>query len=177
LPDGIHGRRADAVYIHGTAESEQGRLAALNRLTNQSFVDFLELKRNDSVLEVGSGLGMLAAEVAARAPHGEVVGVEYSAEQLAATKVTQSNLRFQQGDALRLPFEADRFDVVYCVTSRTRRRPAQALAEMHRVLRRNGKVFIQENNILANEFYPDCPSSTLFGENSQDFNDSSAATL
>src|SRR2546426_6914087 len=93
----------DAVYIHGTAESEQGRLAALNRLTNQSFVDFLELKRNDSVLEVGSGLGMLAAEVAARAPHGEVVGVEYSAEQLAATKVTQSNLRFQQGDALRLP--------------------------------------------------------------------------
>jgi SAM-dependent methyltransferase len=77
---------------------------------------------------------------------------------LAATKVTQSHLRYQQGDALRLPFEADRFDVVYCrYLLEHVAGPAQALAEMHRVLRRNGKVFIQENNILANEFYPDCP--------------------
>jgi hypothetical protein len=30
-------------YIHGTEPSEQERLAALNRMTNKAFVDFLSI--------------------------------------------------------------------------------------------------------------------------------------
>jgi len=168
----------DAVYIHGTAESEQGRLVALNRLTNQSFVDFLELKRNHSVLEVGRGLGMLAAEVAVRAPHGEVVGVEYSAEQLAATKVTQSNLRFQQGDALRCrlkPIASTWFTAVTSSNTSPARRKrwrkcTACFAEM-------AKSSFRRTTFWPMNFTPTARSSTLFGENSPDFNDSSAATL
>ena len=52
-------------YIHGTEPSEQKRLAALNRLTNEAFVRFLGVVPRMRALEVGSGLGILAAEVAA----------------------------------------------------------------------------------------------------------------
>ena len=60
----MSGSTESAGYIHGTTPSEQDRLATLNRLTNQAFVEFLEVRPQARVLEVGSGLGHLAGEVA-----------------------------------------------------------------------------------------------------------------
>ncbi|HEX8651068.1 MAG TPA: methyltransferase domain-containing protein [Pyrinomonadaceae bacterium] len=147
-----------ATYIHGTQSSEQERLKLLNELTNQPFVDFLELTETSAVLEVGSGLGVLAQAVAREVTKGEVYGVEYSAEQLAQVEGSQPNLHFLQGDAHGLEFEDDRFDVVYCrYVLEHVANPLQVLKEMRRVLRPKGKVFVQENNILVNVFYPECP--------------------
>ena len=64
-------------YIHGTEPDEQARLRRLNRLQrNEAFVRFLRVAPGARVLEVGSGLGILAAEVAAAAADVRVVGVE-----------------------------------------------------------------------------------------------------
>ena len=52
-------------YIHGTEPSEQERLGVLNRLTNDAFIRFLAVPPGARVLEVGSGLGILAVQVAA----------------------------------------------------------------------------------------------------------------
>ncbi len=150
--------KPDSQYIHGTDKTEQERLVALNHLTNPAFVEFLELRPDGAVLEVGSGLGILAGEVAARVSQGEVIGIEYSPDQLAAAHVSQPNLRLQQGDAHRLPFDRARFDVVYCrYLLEHVADPVQVLREMRRVLRPGGRVCMQENNVLANEFYPECP--------------------
>ena len=56
---------APDTYIHGTEPDEQERLAALNRMTNAAFVGFLGVTPGARVLEVGSGLGLLAAATAA----------------------------------------------------------------------------------------------------------------
>ena len=145
-------------YIHGTNSTEQERLALLNRLTNGPFLVFLDLKPTDSVLEVGSGLGILAGEVAQRVPQGEVVGIEYSQEQLAKVQITAPHLTFQQGDAHQLPFEADRFDVAYCrYVLEHVRDPLQVLREMRRVLKPGGRAYTQENNMQMVVFDPDCP--------------------
>ena len=63
-------------YIHGTEPSEQDRLAALNRMTNAAFIRFLAVPDGARVLEVGSGLGLLAVETASAARDVRVVGVE-----------------------------------------------------------------------------------------------------
>lgn len=145
-------------YIHGTHASEQERLAGLNRLTNPAFLDFLDLAPSAAVLEVGSGLGLLASEVAARVPEGEVYGVEYSPEQLALAK-DGPNLHFRQGDAHRLPFPDDTFDAVYCrYVLEHVRDPLVVLHEMRRVLRPGGRAFAQENNMFMVVFDPDCPT-------------------
>jgi ubiquinone/menaquinone biosynthesis C-methylase UbiE len=147
-----------ANYIHGTEPAEQARLRLLNELTNKSFIDFLQIEETSSVLEVGSGLGILAQDVARLVPKGEVCGVEYSSEQLTLVKTSLPNLHFIQGDAHALEFEDDHFDVVYCrYVLEHLTYPLQALKEMHRVLKPDGKVFVQENNILVNVFYPECP--------------------
>ena len=150
---------ASPTYIHGTAPDEQERLTGLNTLTNAPFLDFLAVTPSSTVLEVGSGLGILAEEIARRVPNGEVWGIEFSAEQLARANHGVRNLKFIQGDAHQLPFEDHRFDVVYCryllehVTD-----PLQVLREMYRVLKPGGEAFVQENNILINTFDPDCPA-------------------
>lgn len=146
-----------AAYIHGTEPPEQARLRLLNELTNRSFIDFLQLAEVGSVLEVGSGLGVLAQEVARLVPTGEVFAVEYSPDQLALAERALPNLHFTRGDAHALDFADNHFDVVYCrYVLEHLADPLLALREMHRVLKPGGKVFVQENNILVNLFYPEC---------------------
>ncbi len=147
-------------YIHGTTPSEQERLALLNELTNPAFLDFLELEANHQVLEIGSGLGILAGEVAKRLNNkGSMTGIEISQEQLQKVPKDITNLRFVQGDASQLPFEDNTFDVVYgrYILEHVSN-PTQVLHEVWRVLKPEGKVFFQENAIEFVRFYPDCPT-------------------
>jgi len=149
----------DAHYIHGTDQEEQARLARLNALTNGPFLEFLEIEPADRVLEVGSGLGILASAVAQRVPQGEVVGIEYSPNQLAQARADASNLRLLPGDAHHLPFADDAFDVVYCrYVLEHVRDPEAALREMRRVLKPEGRAFVQENDCNMLAFDPECPA-------------------
>jgi SAM-dependent methyltransferase len=149
---------ADAQYIHGTTETEQERLAALNRLVNPSFLAFLQLEGARTILEVGSGLGVLAREVALRVPDAEVIGVEYSTAQLSRAVDPPRNLRFVQGDAHKLNFDDNRFDVVYCrwVLEHVAD-PLRVLKEMARVLRPGGRVFVLENDTDQQCYDPPAP--------------------
>ena len=149
---------ADAQYIHGTSETEQQRLAALNRLANPSFLAFLQLEGARKILEVGSGLGVLAREVALRAPDAEVIGIEYSTAQLSRAVEPPSNLRFIQGDSHQLDFEDNHFDVVYCrwVLEHVAD-PLQVLKEMARVARSGGRVFVLENDTAQQCYDPPTP--------------------
>jgi len=156
-------------YVHGTDAAEQERLRKLNALTNPPFLDFLQPQPNEHILEVGSGLGILAHEVALRAELGRVVGVEYSLDQLARISVRRDNLEFVRGDAHALPFADDTFDVVYCrYLLEHVADAARVVREMHRVLKPGGRACVQENDIAVFFFWPECPTWTKlwlkFGE-------------
>ena len=94
---------APDTYIHGTEPSEQDRLAALNRMTNAAFIRFLDVPARARVLEVGSGLGLLAVAVASAADDVQVVGVELSREQIAAA-APSPRVTYQQGRCARARF-------------------------------------------------------------------------
>jgi SAM-dependent methyltransferase len=144
-------------YIHGVEPSEQGRLALLNRLTNKPFVEFLGVRPGMKVLEVGSGLGILAAEVASAAQGVSVVGVEQSPEQIrAATK--HASVRCVLGDAHRLDFEDGAFDLVYArYLLEHVGRPEAVVQEMIRVTRPGGRIAACENDVSLIRFDPPCP--------------------
>lgn len=146
-----------ATYIHGTEPSEQERLAALNRLTNQTFVSFLKLQPGLQILEVGSGLGLLAAAVADAAADVWVVGSEKSPEQIAAA-VRHPRVRYVQGDAHHLQFENERFDLAYArYVLEHVADPETVLREMRRVTRPGGRVAVCENDISLLRLDPECP--------------------
>jgi ubiquinone/menaquinone biosynthesis C-methylase UbiE len=145
-------------YIHGTEPSEQHRLAELNRLTNETFVAFLDVPAGARVLEVGSGLGILARRLAEGVADARVVGVELAAAQIAAAG-QGSLVAFVQGDAHALPLAAGAFDLVYArYLLEHVRDPHAVLVEMRRVLRPGGRVAVMENDISLARFDPDCPA-------------------
>ncbi len=145
-------------YIHGTEPGEQERLAALNRLTNRAFVDFLDLKPGLRVLEVGSSLGLLAVAVADAVPDIRVVGVERSQAQIAAA-VKDARIRYVQGDAHRLELADGSFDLVYArYVLEHVADPELVLKEMRRVTRQGGRVAVCENDVSLFRLDPDCPA-------------------
>ena len=146
----------DGAYIHGTEPPEQARLAALNRMTNRAFVEFLGVRPGARVLEVGSGLGLLAVEVADSADGATVVGLERSPAQIAAAR-RSPNVRYVEGDAHAIDFPDASFDVAYArYLLEHVSRPDRVLAEMRRVVRPGGRVAVCENDVSLMRVDPPC---------------------
>lgn len=145
-------------YIHGTEAQEQSRLAKLNEMTNNSFIEFLDVNQDDKILDLGSGLGILAKSVSENLLKGKITGIELSDKQLKNCPPDSKNLEFLKGDVHDLPFKDNSFDKVYCrYVLEHVKDPMNVLVEAKRVLKKGGEIFIQENSILLIEFYPDCP--------------------
>lgn len=95
------------------------------------------------VLDVACGPGIVACAVAPSARH--VTGIDLTPAMIAQARDRQrkgglDNMTWQVGDAMRLPFEDGRFDVVLTRYSFHHiPDPAAALREMTRVCRPGGK--------------------------------------
>lgn len=100
------------------------------------------------VLEVAPGPGYLAIEIARRGRY-HVTGVDISRTmvEIARENARQAGVHvdFQQGDAARLPFDADSFDLIVCQAAfKNFTQPVAALDDMQRVLRRGGTTVIHD---------------------------------
>jgi trans-aconitate 2-methyltransferase len=94
--------------------TEYVRQSSLQQAMAAEVLALLTLTGNERVLDVGCGDGRVTAEIAARLPHGSVVGVDPSREMIAFASThfgQRPNLRFAEGDARSLPFQGE-FDLV-----------------------------------------------------------------
>src|SRR5438132_4273234 len=119
----------------------------------RAILQALDLRPGERVLDVGSGPGFLAADMAvAVGASGRVRGVDISETMVAISQRRCADLphvEFQIGDATRLPFPDGGFDVavstqVYEYLSDGD--VTTALAELHRVLRLGGRVLILDTD-------------------------------
>jgi ubiquinone/menaquinone biosynthesis C-methylase UbiE len=129
------------------------------QLRNYIF-DSVRLTRACCILEVGCGTGTLLAELPCRtctpfgprARRGEtacasagkqaaVHGLDLEPARLAEARVHARRARLTNGDAHRLPYPAQTFDLTFChFLLMWVKDPAEVLREMRRVTRRKGYV-------------------------------------
>lgn len=113
----------------------------------QAVLNVLELKSGERVLDIGTGPGFLALEMAhAVGSTGGIVGVDTSEPMLGLARnrcAGVSWVQLRQGDAANLPIADASFDVAVSVqVFEYVADVMKALTEMHRVLRPGGRAAI-----------------------------------
>ena len=100
------------------------------------------------VLEVAPGPGYLAIEMARLGTfHVTGLDISHTFVEIASDNARRAGVavEFRQGDAARMPFESESFDLVVCQAAfKNFTLPRRALAEMYRVLRAGGTAVIQD---------------------------------
>jgi arsenite methyltransferase len=111
----------------------------------------LDLRAGEQVLDIGSGPGLLAYEMALSVGQGgRVCGIDTSEDMLAMSGKRCADkpwTEFKKADAAQLPYPDDSFDAAVStqVYEYVADIPA-ALAELHRVIRPGGRVVIMDTD-------------------------------
>lgn len=120
--------------------------AGLHHRWRRRAVDLARVGPGASVLDVASGTGDLAIELAARVGSGgSVIGSDFSEQMLDRARVKAPQLEWVQANALALPYEDDCFEAVTVGFGARNFSDLEAgLAEMVRVTRPGGRVVVLE---------------------------------
>jgi demethylmenaquinone methyltransferase / 2-methoxy-6-polyprenyl-1,4-benzoquinol methylase len=121
--------------------------AGLHHQWRRRAADLAALSPGGRALDVATGTGDLALELAARvAPGGEVVGIDFSEKMLEHARAKSSpGVRFQSGNALALEFGDGEFDAATVgFGARNFSDLERGLSEMARVVRPGGRVVVLE---------------------------------
>src|SRR5579872_1596632 len=134
-------------------------------------VSRIEITAGSNILELACGTGIVTQRLASHlSGSAELTATDINAEMLAVAqeKITASNVGWDTVDMAAIPYEHDLFDTVVCqfglmfATDK-----ARAVTEMHRVLKKGGKLLfnvwapIADNPIwriyttLIARFFPD----------------------
>lgn len=112
-------------------------------------MDALTPQPGENALDIGSGPGFLANEIAERTgPSGPVTGIDPSSSMLGlAARRASANVTFAAGDATALPFPDASFDIVTAtqVYEYIADLP-RALTEARRVLRPGGRLLVLDTD-------------------------------
>jgi SAM-dependent methyltransferase len=120
-----------------------GQIATFTTLTAGHLVRFAGIQAGESVLDVGTGTGVVAITAARRG--ARTTGLDLTPALLAkareSAKVCGADIRWEEGDAEALPFPDASFDVVLSQFGHMfAPRPEVATAEMLRVLKPGGRI-------------------------------------
>jgi arsenite methyltransferase len=120
----------------------------------------LELKGNEYVLDVGSGTGRTAVQIAKRLTTGRLVGIDIwdtmelsgnspeRAYKNAEIEGVKAKVDFKFGNVLKIPFDDNTFDIVTCSSVLNNlsgeKNRIEAMKEIFRVLKPRGKCMLLE---------------------------------
>jgi SAM-dependent methyltransferase len=119
-----------------------------------AYLDLLEIRPGECVLDVGCGSGVVLRDMARRVgPTGRAIGLEYGAaflpvaRELAERDGLSDWIELHHGDALALPFPDGELDLALAATV-LRHIPGgdRGVAEMARVVRPGGRVAVFEGD-------------------------------
>lgn len=120
--------------------------AGLHHRWRERAADLAWLAPGARALDVATGTGDLALALARRVgPSGEVVGSDFSEGMLARARAKSSGVRWEQANALALPYADDSFDAATVgFGARNFSDLERGLREMARVVRPGGRVVVLE---------------------------------
>src|SRR5581483_6777653 len=151
-------------YVLATGDEGAYRLQIVQSVHGPDTEAFLRragLAPGMRVADIGCGVGILACWLAEQVgPEGEVVGVDYSAEQIVKARETAqaadvTNVRFVNAGADATGLEWAAFDLVFSRFMLMHvQRPEAAIVEMRALLKPGGILAIEDGDFTSPFCYP-----------------------
>jgi SAM-dependent methyltransferase len=130
--------------MFANAEAYERFMGRWSRLVAPLVADFAGIPESGQVLDVGSGAGSMAFVLARKNPRLRIVGIDLSREYVEYANSRNGfpgRVRFEIGDAQRLPFAAAEFRAsLSLLVFNFIPDPARALREIRRVTQSGGRV-------------------------------------
>jgi ubiquinone/menaquinone biosynthesis C-methylase UbiE len=133
-------------------------MARSSGLRNEWIISLLDVQRDDRILEVGFGPGVVIQSLATKAPEGFIAGIDASplmvpqASKLNAQAIRDGRVHLQQGSALALPYEDASFDIALSINSVQIWPDSLAgVKEMQRVLKPGGLIALALQPVWVRE--------------------------
>ncbi len=148
-------------YVHGYDGREQTRLQDQAQTLEALIHADTAYPDGATVLEAGCGVGAQSLTLARNSPGAQFTSIDISpgSVQQATARAAAAgltNLTFQQGDILALPFSKASFDHVFlCFVLEHLPAPAAALAALREVLKPGGTLTVVEGDHGSTLFHPD----------------------
>lgn len=158
-------------YVQKTEELYLSRALKFHGGNIDKWVEVMQLCDGMKILEVGCAGGLLCHRLKERLPNAEITGLDFDTGHIdyAKKKTKELNLQcdFVAGDATKLPFEDNVFDICYSHTVMDFCNPEKFVSEQHRVLKPGGKMIVMagySRGFKPEEWIPtdDCEEKELF---------------
>lgn len=128
------------------------RTAAIMNRSNEHLYDLtigaMQVKANESILEIGFGNGMFFEKLLSRNQNLQLVGIDFSKTMVRAASennrdaLEAGRLRLFHGKSSRMPFADASFDRVFCINViYFWKKPSAHLSEIFRVLKPGGRFY------------------------------------
>jgi demethylmenaquinone methyltransferase/2-methoxy-6-polyprenyl-1,4-benzoquinol methylase len=140
-----------------------------HRLWKKKFVEIINPKKDEVIIDVGSGTGDIAKNILKTKFNGELHLLDLNPQMLNISKLTigkNINVYFHQGNAEDLKFKKNTFDkytIAFCLRNITN--IEKSIEEALRVLKPGGIYFCLEfsspNSILTSQLYKKYRTRTL----------------
>ena len=105
----------------------------------------LQRRNVKSLIDIGCGNGAFLELFHNSAPSVKISGLDLSHEMVMRSRERLPEADITEGDAENMPFETASFDAVSCHMSvHHHPHPEKSIAEMYRILEKNGTVLINE---------------------------------
>jgi len=157
-------------YIQSSEELYQSRALRFRKDNMHRWAEAMGLQNGMNVLEVGCAGGLLCHRMKEQFPECQVTGLDFDLGHIAyaqqKTKELGLDCTFVAGDATKLPFQDETFDLCCSHTVMSFCEPAAFVSEQHRVLKVGGRMVIMGvyRPVNPEEWVPteDCAELPLF---------------
>ena len=130
---------------------EKATRMAIDRYYRPLADEIVSSKAEGTILDLGTGPGHLPIEIAKRSPSICIVGIDLSRKliHMAQVNAAQSGfsdrLKFQVGNAAKLQFDENVFDMAMSTGMlHSLKDPVKVLTEIYRVLKKGGEAWIYD---------------------------------